>query len=346
MARRRFRPAFTLIELLVVIAIIAVLIALLLPAVQAAREVARRARCVNNLKQIGLAMHNYASVYSEALPMSGHPWKSGYPQDHSPLARLLPYMEQGNLYSAVNFDVYMGHPGQVALPAELLTVARAQIGFFLCPSDAATPVHDVAGPGGTVTAYAAASYAMNQGDGRDGVFHPGNGEASNGLCWVGGVVRLAAIVDGTSNTLAFAESLIGPGSDPGSTTAEPAQDPGLYRAKLSSWTIATVDSVDAGGFQAAAGLLASWDGGRQNVWLRSSVPDGPILNGRFVPNFDAPDLMFKSAKATAARSRHPGGVNVCMADGSVRFVKDSVSRPAWWGLWTRAGGEVLSADAY
>ncbi|OJW05482.1 MAG: prepilin-type N-terminal cleavage/methylation domain-containing protein [Planctomycetales bacterium 71-10] len=345
MTPRKSRPAFTLIELLVVIAIIAVLIALLLPAVQAAREAARRSQCTNNLKQIGLAMHNYISVYGEALPIAGYNWPTGYPQDHSALARLLPFLEAGNIYSALNFDVYMGHPGVVPLPDALLTIARTSISAYLCPSDGAPSVHNYTSPSGSTIPFASTNYAMNQGNGLDGVFHPGNGTASNGLCWVGGVVTLSGITDGTSNTLAFTESLIGPGSPAASTAATPMQDPRVYRAYPSSWSVTLVDAVDAGGYGAAAGVLTKWDGGRLNNWLRSATPDGPVMNGRFAPNFAAPDLVYASAKATAARSRHSGGVNAAMADGSVRFVKDSISKPVWWGMWTRAGGEILSADA-
>lgn len=344
MTQRFSRPAFTLIELLVVIAIIAVLIALLLPAVQSAREAARRAQCVNNLKQIGLALHNYASTFTEALPNNGYSGLN-YPQDHSPLARLLPYLEQGNFHAAINFDIDMGHPGQHDLPAELSTVARTAVAAFLCPSDAATPVHSYDLPSGATIPVAGANYAMNHGSGLDGVFHPGNGVETDGLCWVGGLVRLASITDGTSNTLAFTETLIGPGTSLPEEEPTPMRDPRLYRAAASSASTDVAEAADLGGYSAVASLVSGWNGRRNTNWLRGSVPDGPMLNGRFIPNFGVPDILFKSSKITAARSRHPGGVNACMADGSVRFVKGSVARPAWWALWTRAGGETLSADS-
>jgi prepilin-type processing-associated H-X9-DG protein len=327
--------------LLVVIAIIAVLIALLLPAVQAAREAARRMQCTNNLKQIGLALHNYASAFAEALPNNGYVGV-GYPNDHSPLVRLLPYLEQGNLYNVVNFDVQMGHPGTTDLPAAMHTAARLVVAGFLCPSDGAQPIHDYALPSGARIPFASCNYAMNHGSGMDGVFHPGNGVASDGLCWVGSTVRLSAITDGTSNTLVFTESLIGPGTAPASGTP----DFQAYRATVTSGTQDVANAADAGGFAAISSMVSGWNGTRQNNWLRGSVPDGPMLNGRFVPNAKVPDLVYFSTKITAARSRHPGGVNACLADGSVRFVKDSIARDPWHAVWTRAGGEVVSSDAF
>ncbi|WP_406695281.1 DUF1559 domain-containing protein [Singulisphaera sp. Ch08] len=337
MKRREVRSAFTLIELLVVIAIIAVLIALLLPAVQAAREAARRAQCINNLKQIGIGLHNYASSFSEALPNNGYSGV-GYPNDHSPLARLLPYMEQANLFNVINFNIQMGHPGTTDLPRELHTAAKMSVASFLCPSDPNTSLHNYTLPSGATIPFASCNYAMNHGSGLDGVFHPGNGVASDGLCWVNGLVQFASITDGTSNTLVFTESLVGPGTAPALSTSTP--DLQTYRASTSAGDQNTANAADAGGYAAISSLVTGWNGTRHNNWLRGSVPDGPILNGRFVPNSGVPDLVFKSAKITAARSRHSGGVNACLVDGSVRFVTNSVAKAVWHASWTRSGGEI------
>lgn len=330
------RSAFTLIELLVVIAIIGVLIALLLPAVQAAREAARRSQCTNNLKQVGLALHNYASTFTEALPNNGYSGV-GYPNDHSPQARLLAFLEQSTLYAAINFDIQMGHPGMTDLPAALHTVARMQVATFLCPSDGVQAVKSYAMPSGVSIPFAGCNYNMNYSSGLDGVFHPGNGTATDGLSWVNGLVTFASIIDGTSNTLCFTETLLGNGTTPTAT-----EDFQTYRAVTTSGDQAIAMLADTGGYAAVKGRITGWNGTRSTNWLRGSVPDGPMINGRLAPNFKCPDLVYRSAKITAARSRHPGGVNALMVDGSVRFVKDSVDRAVWRASFTRAGGEIMS----
>ena len=330
------RQGFTLVELLVVIAIIGILIALLLPAVQSAREAARRMSCSNNLKQMGLAMHVYADSFKGMLPNAGFSG-SGYPNDHSPLARLLPYCEQANLQNLIDFDIQMGHPGKADLPAELWPVAATQVAMFLCPSDGEDPVHEVSLPSGTTIPVAGSNYAMNQGSGLDGVFHP-SFNSSDGLCWVGAKVRFQSITDGLTNTLVFTESLRGPCDWP---SLEPTPDIQRYRARCSASSSAA-DSVEAGGLSAAVSAASGWDGMRLSWWLRGCIPGGPVMNGRFTPNCEYPDLTGGSAKVTAARSKHPGGVNVCLCDGSVRFVSDSIARDLWHAIWTRAGGEVVT----
>jgi len=328
------RRGFTLVELLVVIAIIGILIALLLPAVQAAREAARRMSCSNNLKQMGLAMHNYADTFRGMFPNAG--WSgSGYPNDYSPLAKLLPYCEQVNLQHLIDFSINMGHPGRNDLPTALWEAAATAVPMFLCPSDPEEPIHDTTLPSGTVIPVAGSNYAMNQGSGMDGAFHPSFGEA-DGLCWVGAKIRFAAVADGTTNTLAFTESLRGPCD---SRDLTPTPDVQVYRARAST---DLADAADAGGLEAVLPGVSGWDGTRLSYWLRGCSPTGPVMNGRFTPNSPIPDLLNRSAKATAARSRHPGGVNACFCDGSVHFISETIERTTWHAFWTRAGGEVAS----
>lgn len=185
---------------------------------------------------------------------------------------------------------------------------------------------------------ASSNYAMNHGSGTDGVFHPG--WESDGLCWVGSNLHFSSIRDGTSNTIAFTESLIGSGTDQGLETTP--LDFRKFRAQTGEASSELAEAAERGGFAAIQSQVTSWDGGRQNYWLRASVPDGPVLNGRFTPNSQVPDLVFKSSKITSARSYHPGGVNACLADGSVRFVKDTVDRGVWHASWTRDGGEIAT----
>lgn len=331
---RQSRRGFTLVELLVVIAIIGILIALLLPAVQAAREAARRAQCSNNLKQMGLAMHNYAGTCN-MLPNAG--WSGPtYPNDFSPLAKLLPFCEQKNLQKLVDFSITLGHVGRDDLPAALRPAAATPVPMFLCPSDGEKPIHDTTLPSGAVIPVAGSNYAMNHGSGMDAMYNPGFG-ATDGLCWVGATVRLDDVKDGTTNTVAFTESLRGPCDTPALT---PTPDIQVYRANASSSLAAT---AEAGGLAAILPSVTGWNGTRLSFWLRGCSPTGPVMNGRFPPNCPWPDLVGGSAKVTAARSRHPGGVNAGLCDGSVRFISETIDIASWHALWTRMGGEVATA---
>ncbi len=334
----RRRSAFTLVELLVVIAIIGVLVGLLLPAVQAAREAARRMSCSNNLRQFGIAMHNYSLAFQEALPNNGYPYPNGYPNDFSPHARLLSYMEQANLQDLIDFRLYMGHPALADIPVPLQAVARMRIDVFECPSNVGAKLTSLTLPSGATIEVAGTSYSMNQGSGLDGVFHPGNGVAADGLCWIGSRTRLSDVTDGTSNTIAFCETTMGPGGDVGTPT--PLQDPRFFRAMTTAGITPDVAlTADTGDLAAVQGLIATWDGSRNNMWLRGSIPDGPVINGRLPPNSDVPDLVYGSSKITAGRSFHPGVVLVCLVDGSVRTVGNSVDRAVWHASWTRDGDE-------
>jgi prepilin-type processing-associated H-X9-DG protein len=169
------------------------------------------------------------------------------------------------------------------------------------------------------------------------MFHPGFG-AADGLCWVGAKVNFADILDGTTNTLCFTESLRGPCNTPPLT---PTPDVQVYRAKAPA-TAAMADAAEAGGLAALLPSVTGWDGTRLSYWLRGCSPTGPVMNGRFAPNVPYPDLTSGSAKVTAARSRHPGGVNAGFCDGSVRFIPNTIEKTAWHALWTRAGSEVTS----
>lgn len=337
------RSAFTLVELLVVIAIIGVLVGLLLPAVQAAREAARSMQCGNNLKQIGLGLHNYASTYNGAFPNNGYSWPGGYPSDYSPFAKLLPFLEQAQLQNLIDFNIYMGHPGSADLPAALHQAAGTRVATFECPSDVNATLHALKMPSGASIQIAGTSYSMNQGSGLDGVFHPGNGVKSDGLCWVGATVKFRDILDGTSNTIVFAESTIGSGLSVASPT--PAMDLRGNRATSSTGVNATIAAASDSGFSGIQSYITGWKGDRNHYWLRGSVPNGPIMNGRLTPNSPVPDMVFGSSKMTAARSYHTGFAKIALADGSVRNVTDSIDRAVWHASWTRMGSEVKTVSS-
>jgi prepilin-type N-terminal cleavage/methylation domain-containing protein/prepilin-type processing-associated H-X9-DG protein len=348
------RHGFTLIELLVVIAIIAVLIALLLPAVQSAREAARRAQCVNNLKQLGLAAHNYVSV-NDCFPMGDFYGRSSantakfIRQNFGPWTALSQYYEQGAVFNTLNTSISIWE-------AENSTTTGAGISVLWCPSDGdivnqrVNDINlndtwdnspDVAMP----STYA--SYATNLGplyyyakgdcnypylsNDIGVVYHVGS--ATPG-CTSIGPVKLAAITDGTSNTMFASEH---------------------------AWSI-----------QRRPGLQLWYSGDSGDTTATTTFPPNYF---KTVPVNPPPNLMQEQGNIEGTfGSRHPGGVNVLLCDGSVRFVKDSIqswnpscivysgSRTAlytgscagapalppygvWQALSTRSGGEIISADS-
>jgi prepilin-type N-terminal cleavage/methylation domain-containing protein/prepilin-type processing-associated H-X9-DG protein len=369
MSRRSVRAGFTLIELLVVIAIIAVLIALLLPAVQAAREAARRAQCVNNLKQIGLATANYESSFGS------YPWGEGPTLDTywGPLAMMLPYMEQGPAFNAINLvfgSANIGgprfpYPSGPRVPVNA-TVFSLRLNIALCPSDGreglTTPVGhgNYAGCGGTMPIAALTSgcdglFCKVEGS-TDPFFIPMTGAAS------GFVVKAADVLDGTSNTAAFSERIKGLGAANNdvvdtltpSTAYYLMQSPTGGAASSSSWpTVVNAaynncrTSTTLYNGTPASGVIAT-----SMVALGSYWWFGRWYSGRYnhvmPPNskFCTTGGINYGEMAFGTSSYHPGGVNVTFADGSVRFIKQSIAPQTWWALGTRAGGEVISSDSF
>ena len=349
------RSGFTLIELLVVIAIIAVLIALLLPAVQSAREAARRAQCVNNLKQIGLAVHNFESANNKFPDGQGPvPKASGLASGAyirgSVLTQVLPYLEQSSLFSAFNFEV------DVHSYPENDTARTQQIGAFLCPSDpSASRLTSGAGrPFGANNYFGSIGATGNQlyntgtataetNVGLIGIFNfsmnlTGNISTNPDFRKVTSICTIASITDGTSNTALFSETTR---SNLPSTTTGVMEKTMVHRSP--TWTtpagnIAPLPDCDTS--------TASPLNYRGLQYYRALQPLH-VYNHTTPPNykgFDCTDTG-PSAAHIAARSYHSGGVNVVQADGSVRFVKDSVSIQTWRALGTKAGGEVISSDS-
>ncbi|MGO9601414.1 MAG: DUF1559 domain-containing protein [Isosphaeraceae bacterium] len=338
----RRRRGFTLIELLVVIAIISVLIALLLPAVQSAREAARRIQCTNNLKQLGIALHNYHSAVGSfpvgyISPQASAPLIS-FPDHYawSVLAQMSAYVEQTSLYNAINFNFPVrtapGYPDFGVPPFSIFpvntTAVSIIVSLYLCPSDSAQAPDPTSGP---------TNYVFCTGDGLTGPNGPGDPTLANGVFILGPPQTMASITDGSSSTVACSEQLLGV-LGPATATVMPS-DP---RRALSQDANTTPD--DAGcaapvGWELDKGV-GWWEGG-----MRST-----LYNHYLTPNSRNYDCMGPQNPLRpawkAARSNHPGGVNALFCDGHVAFVKESVNLATWRGLSTRNGGEVISADAF
>ncbi len=309
---RPHRQGFTLIELLVVLAIIGVLIALILPAVQAAREAARRMHCANNLKQIGLALHNYHDSLGAFPP--GYISRPGTDGDNTGpgwgwAAMILPQLEQPAIFNSVNFGLGIEDPSN-------RTARVSRIGTFACPSDASfrspfTVVDDMATAttaGNPICDVAGSNYVGSFGTG-DPSDIPGQ-DAGEGLLFRNLSIRIADITDGTSQTFAVGE-----------------RSHNLSRPTwVGSVTGAVVPVVE---LQTQGGLDP--EGGAALVVSHTGEEHGP--NAR-------------PSHADQYWSRHPGGAQFVMCDGSVKFIKEQVGLSIFRAVATRRGGELVSADSF
>ncbi|MDR3635901.1 MAG: DUF1559 domain-containing protein [Isosphaeraceae bacterium] len=367
---RHERRGFTLIELLVVIAIIAVLIALLLPAVQAAREAARRAQCVNNLKQMGLAAMNFESTNTTLPPAWGpYPYNSGGGSRANFLAVIMPFIEQGSLYNSWNLTVEVNGGGSLEMNE---TARLTQVNAYLCPSDPSTGyVND---PGGSGLPCAKTNYFANQGYTGAQYFNSNlTLQETNGAMIGPYIVQydlsqpqtingspnplyqrlvactLANIIDGTSNTAMFAETVRSRYGNAGSSASWPAlataqTGDGYIDPTQNGGTMTAPLQVPPAICQTLSSRLLAYRG----LEYYRFIPECTNYCHSEPPNVRMPDCGDSSIVVgfTYARSWHSGGVNACFADGSVKFIKNSVSPMTWAALGTRAGGEVVSSDSY
>lgn len=345
-ATRFIRAGFTLVELLVVIAIIGVLIALLLPAVQFAREAGRRTQCANNLKQIGLAMHNYLDAHKK-LPANGVYAFNGTSvvttDAWSAMSRILPYIEQESLFANIDFtQPYSGQPG----------ISSKRVGTYVCPdeiNDKAVGVDPVYGNKHWII-----NYAVNQGtwavltkkastmQGTNGAFSPNVGLGAHDF------------LDGLSNTLGLAEvKAFTPrlsGSPSTTTFASPLSPPTLPSA-VSASPPCGLSGLSLAAFDPSKSTHVEWVDGKvhetgfTNVYTPNTLV--PYVSDGVTYDVDLISATESSTGDTyavvTARSFHPGVVNVALMDGSVRKLTSRLSLTIWRALGTRAGGETVPA---
>ncbi len=326
------KRGFTLIELLVVIAIISVLIALLLPAVQQAREAARRAQCVNNLKQIGLALSNYHDTnkslpYGRTLYMNGLPFPLPVAYSFSPQAQMLPFIDQANLWGALNFNLPWADPSNT-------TGAATSVAAFLCPSDSRESV-PLGWAGNNYRANEGTSLVFGYGPQQDPNSVNVNMPPPNGAFFADVSYRFAQFRDGLSNTTLFSEHIIGDFSNAIATDNADTFEPGTYpTTPLQAYTQCRGINYLNLQYQGVSNVGAPWIYAYHSTtsYYHSAPPN-------------ARSCMFPPLRIqTTANSYHPAGVNVVMGDGSVRFVKSSINIVTWMALGTRNLREVISSD--
>ncbi len=346
MSRSLTRRGFTLIELLVVIAIIAMLIALLLPAIQMAREAARRSQCINNLKQLGLACANYQDAFSQ-LPLAHsiesrtglspnflvHGW--------SAQARLLPYIDQANKYDELNLNVNQD------TPAVNLTGLRQRIGTFLCPSDVRAEQNRATN--GTASDYGNINYGSNR-----GIWYVWDGFQANGQrppapFGVNFGAKPRDFIDGTSKTVLFSEAKVRGSFIRGCTTLmfRPINSTPEPSVDVNPQQIAQYFGCAGGDIRPENGHT-EWNTGEvHHTGFTFAFPPNTISPGS-VGSTVVVDTDLVSPRelnggptfaAVTARSYHPGGVNVVLADGSATFIGNNIDANIWRAFGTINGGE-------
>ena len=337
------RRAFTLVELLVVIAIIGILIGMLLPAVQQVREAARRIACANNVRQMGLATLNYESAHM-AFPATwaaaGDP-TTGNVDGWSVQAQILPFLEQANLYSEIDFSISYNAPenASVNLGGSIQRLASARVPVYLCPSE----IRDELRLDDGVPEHYPLNYAANAGDWF--VYNPATRQTGSGAMTTFRENRIGSFTDGTSNTLFYGEVK--------------AYTPYFRNAGISgeiNKPVTPAEVVSFGGdFKSSTGHT-EWVDGRshQTSHTATFAPNTivPFVDSASGQTFDVDwtnqqegrSLTASTYAAVTSRSYHPGGVTGGRADGSVKFFNDNISAEVWAALSTRNGGEIFNEN--
>jgi type II secretory pathway pseudopilin PulG len=330
-ARTRATAAFSLVELLVVIAIIGTLVALLIPAIQSSRGAASRASCANNLRQVGLASQNYLSSKghfpsgSVAKEFSSQPFVAWTLYRWSALAQLLPYLENGAEYGALDLSVPL-YGANFKVRPENVEAVKFVVVEFLCPADINRPVS---------TEFAPTNYAMNAGSGAGG----GTPRNTDGVFYMNSQVAPAKIIDGMSKTALASESRLGQPQD------------GSFHDPQTEYKFAFGSPIS----DTICNAANQWNMSdpRGFAWANGEFRCG-LYNHYYLPNSSTPDCMgvqlgggvqvqFTPYGWRTARSAHAGGVNLIYADGSLQFIADAIDTEVWRAMSTIAGNEVLSA---
>lgn len=319
------RFGFTLVELLVVIAIIGVLVALLLPAVQAAREAARRIQCSNNLKQIGLAMQNYHDA-NKMIPPAGAFIVGNSFFSYSAHARMLPYLEQSNLYQLVDFETsFNSQPN----------VCAQKIPTFQCPSEVrAEPKIN-----GSLT-HQPVSYGVNIGTWL--VFDPNNGNWGDGSFGINARMNFASITDGLSNTLALSEvkayqPALKDGGNPTGANIAPPSSPAQIEPFGGTFTLDWSHTEWVSGMVLQSGFTTAFPPNTRVPVTKS----GKLYDVDFTASRLGTSVTRQTYVVVTSRSYHAGVVNAVLCDGSVRSFATSTNQTVWRALGTRAGAEVF-----